>query len=224
MMKAPTKQRRGFTIVGHEDEPLPRYDWKQQLGAADNIIERSNTPELTKDAHRETLAQLLADLHETYDFARDDFDTRHGATKPFHEKLEKNYESADTGHDYDYGDLGDAALEPFTKETWAAYYRKEFTLGRGNPGTARKGGAPTVLVYGVYHEAALWWRKNVGSFCPRFMTDDEGDPNEDKGLNPEGRFVLGVLQYLDPRYNSANAASLDRRARNESANKAKKTE
>jgi hypothetical protein len=212
--------------LGPPPEP-PLFDWKDQLEDADAIIwalkqprpteigSRRNkpTPGLDLSAHRESLARFLADLGEGYEVARQDFNARHHPDRP-KQKLEDNWK--DEGRpdlERAYEATGDGGLD----FDWAEFWTENYARGRGYPGynrtpTKQDDARPPIHpVRKNYPAIEGWWKRTTGkNFGPKFArpasAEVEAEPFDRN--NPAARFLILVVQYLDRKYDPANARGL----------------
>jgi hypothetical protein len=187
-------------------------DGAEALGIPPRVGSRRHKPSpgLDLSAHRESLALLLAELHEWYLVACDDYEALCDPNKP-RRKLEENWRGDDSGPDYDYGEHTGAGLED-----WDGYWTENFWRRVGNPGSNRtpyRGGSrpPIKPLRLMYPAMVQWWtRATGGGFNPEFAgggsADEEAEPFERN--NPAARFLILVSQELDPRFGPANARGL----------------
>lgn len=202
--------------IGHvdysRDEMVPKYDWKAQIAAAENIIAFVKVTRMHRSGadikpvagldlseHCESIARLLATVAELYDLSLEDFQLRCSPNRPL-EKLEANYDPNELGPHFDYGAWTDEGFE-----SWGETWRRDYGKGRGRPGYAMNDAPPTKPLYGVYAAVRDWWRdNNLGQFSPTC----KGEDVLDNWFTNDSAFLLGVLQYLDKRYQISNARGL----------------
>lgn len=166
------------------------------------------------------LARLLAHAAEDYDDAKAYCDAMDMPTKRERPSQAKKPAKAPKKHDY--------TAEQSIEETWRQYTDMLALFPkrkRGNPTKTRKGEAlelgPLVPVYRL---ARRWWMKTTnGKFTPSFAGGDDvisvsstyGDADDtdeiDKGSdynNSDSRFLLMVLQFVEPRCKASHAIQL----------------
>jgi hypothetical protein len=171
------------------------------------------SPGLDLTEHRESLAKFLAKLGEEYHLAKQDFEFRHHPNRP-KKRLEDNWK--DEGRpdlERAYDTSGDSGID----FDWAQFWEEHFARGRGNPGhnrTPTKQNAdrpPIEPVRMIYPAIEKWWKCTTGKkFIPKFAgaasADIEAEPFDRN--NSAARFLILVVQYLDRKYDPANARGL----------------
>lgn len=204
----------------------PLFEWREQLEDAEIIISllkepippmigsrrKKPSPGIDLSKHREDLARFLAELAESYLLACDDFEMRNDPNKPSR-MLEENWKDDPSDPQRDYGEYANFEPDFDWDTTWNEWYAR----GVGNPGrnrtmTRRENERPPVQpLHRVYQPIANWWRTATGGgFSPTFAkpktADAECEPFERN--NSPARFLILVAQYLDERYDPANARSV----------------
>jgi hypothetical protein len=195
----------------------PLFPWRSFLPVADEIIERVRKdvkrapakeirpprPGLDLSAKRDSIAHLLMEVHERYLIARDDYRLRNGLNEggQFDKALlpTKSPPRTSDSQEYDYGEFAHAGFE-----SWEQNWQHDYGRRRGNPGHSRSCGPPLLPLHSVYPLIKGWWRQHgLGQFNPTFSGGDDESEN-----NPPSRFLLCILQGLDPRYTVENARGL----------------
>ena len=196
----------------------PLFDWRDYLALADAIIARVNakidhpakelrepSPGLNLTPYRDDIARLLAELEELYMVELGDYEMRNPTDSPA-KKLEDNPISAP---DQLFGYGADAGAG---WEGWDEIWRSSTARPRGNPGHNRIwiGGPPIKPLHSIYGRTCQWWQeRSLGRFHPTFFVDYEreydGCVSE---YNAPARFLLCIIQTLDPGYTIKNARGL----------------
>lgn len=205
----------------------PLFDWRQQLDDADYIIDALKKPRpsgigsrrqkpsagLDLSSHRESLAQFLAELAESHTLACQDFEMRNDPNKP-HRKLDKNWKDGGRPElESAYASSENTGLDL----NWAEFWGETYARDRGNSGgnrtaTKRKDPRPPVEPLRMNYPAIeAWWKRTTGKkFSPKFAAGASREMEEETfdRNNHAARFLILIAQYLDRRYDPANARGL----------------
>lgn len=207
-----------------DDEPRepPRYDWRAFTDDADWMIRALQTPRKIHSAttphgrgldlshKRDELAMLLAEAHEVYELALEEWETRR--TNSYRPKLEDNYDPDEESPPHDWSEY--AAYQP-TQADWDKIHERHYRRKPGPPGKSRtrqqRDGSdlPTQPLRNVYAVIRAWWRRHVGKpFSPDFnfkkVTRGTDERKSLNWFNPAARLFLMVAQELNTNYAPAH--------------------
>lgn len=204
------------SLAGSVREPL-LFDWRGQLACADAIIARvgapvrnmssSHRPSQPSDLKhlREAIAKLLAELQETYLTALGDYQLRNDPKRPERKLRKKDIVLIDATESggFDYSEFD---CEP--DQSWEQFYDEVYARPRGAPGHSRLGGPPIKPLYPVFDQVRRWWRsQGLGAFSLIFNIEARNGYDE-ACFNAPLRFLLSVIQSLDPAYTIENLRSV----------------
>lgn len=190
----------------------PLFEWRDQLPFADEIIARvgaekvnysaigRRSPQTDLTNFRDSIAKLLAELQEIYLVALGDHELRSDPKRPERKLRKKDMViiNAPAGCDFDYSEF---PADP--GQSWEKHYDEVYARLRGNPGRSRTGAPPVAPLHPIYQRIQRWWRQHeLGLFSPTCMGLDE------RYYNSDSRFLLGIIQTLDPAYTIENARGL----------------
>jgi hypothetical protein len=192
------------------------FDWRQQLAAADTIIQCLAVPkvgprqtrkglDLTKK--REKIARLLAEVMEIYIVEYESYQARSDPSKPSQDQGE-NHAAPTLVCNFDYSEFANDCIDD--QRNWDKHWRETYGRGAGNPGKSRKGKLPVAPAHAVYLVVRNWWRaEGLGRFSPTLQDFNEpGEECDETQFNPPSRFLLSVLRYVDAGYTIENARGL----------------
>lgn len=209
--------------IDYERDP-PLYDWRNFLTRADAVIARvgadkvvpgsaGNTQSKVRPGRnlsewRREIAELLAEVHESYLTDLDDFETRTSPDKPKRWRADPPLDRDDPLYELTGGmTLDDGIVDGLEK-----YWVQTYGLRRANPGKSHTGGPPIRPLHNVYRLVRYWWTQNLGErFAPTFPYTKEEDgevPVSEEGYPAALRFLLAVFQDLNPGYTAVNARAL----------------
>lgn len=230
----------------------PLFDWRDFKGKAEEIIQevgrdvsvisvrgdRSRKGEIlaaSEDAHNtvvQSLARLLAEALEDYANAKAYCEAMDAPCKRIRPSVAKKPMKYPEGYDYSAYQSAEETVRQYD-EILASFPKRK----RGNPTKTRKG---DVLELGplvpVYWLARDWWMKTTsGKFTPSFLGCDDdtlgsgqtaarnatvrrgGDHN-----NPDARFLLMVLRFVEPKCRQSHAAQVYDRLRGSPGRRARR--
>lgn len=235
-MSLSSKQFLNMLVAGQKREPS-LFDWRGQLEFADEIIARVGAPVRNTSSnlrpsrptdltpHREAIAKFLAELQEAYIVASHDFEMRNDPNRPERKPRKKDIARygvaveplGEVYAEFDYTEFDDAP-----DQTWEEHWDEVYARPRGNPGQSRLGGPPVAPLYVVVSRVRRWWQsQDMGAFTPIFNCEaTEGEGYQEAAYNGPLRFLLAVVQTLDPAYTIENVRSvLDSRGKGRKAQK-----
>jgi hypothetical protein len=211
LLKILAREARPPLLAATEDNP-PLFDWRLQLGFADAVIARVGAKKRNHSAIgrpsawtdlsklRDDIAKLLAELQEIYIVARDDFELRNDPKRPGRKLRKRDVLIVDGAEG---GGIDFSEYDGDTDWDWGRVYDDIYCRPRGAPGGNRHGGPPIAPLHPIYRRVRDWWRQHgLGRFHPTCAGEDEAF------LNPASRFLLSVIQSLDPAYTIENVRGL----------------
>lgn len=206
------------------------FEWRDQLVAADKIIDALNKPRPAQigcrrhkptkgvdlSAQRERLAQFLAWLAEVYLVACDDYELRNGAGRPQRE-LDKNWldDTSERALELEraYAAQGDNRENGYPP--WDEFWEEVYGRGPGNPGGYSVGKSrtdpkpPATPLRMTYPFIAGWWQKATSkTLSPKFAAPKRSgvDAEPFERNNPSARFFILVARYLNKGYDETSVS------------------